>query len=124
MSQLSLQERLVAFLKKHPNQWFAKGQLADLAREKMGVTGESVGRRLRVLAEASDMHPLIAARTSPEHVRAKELQDGGHFEVKHLEKNHAWYRYVPPTSREVREVIVEGGVAREVTRVITTNHYG
>lgn len=99
MAKLSLQERLAGFLKKNPGRWYAKGELADLAREKMGVTGESVGRRLRVLAEASDMHPFVAERTSPEHVRAKELQEGGMFLVQIREKKHAWYCYQPPKTQ-------------------------
>lgn len=113
MTDLSLQERLVHYLAKYPGQWTAKGHLADLAREKMGVTGESVGRRLRVLAEVKGMSPLLASRTSPEHVRALELLQGGTVEVERREKNHAWYRYNPPATRQVRRVVIEGGVARE-----------
>jgi hypothetical protein len=120
MNELSLQERLVKYFTNHPGEWVAKGKLADLAREKMGVTGESVGRRLRVLAEVKDMHPLIASRTSPEHVRALELLQGGTVEVERREKNHAWYRYNPPATRQVRRVVIEGGVAREVYETVST----
>ncbi len=118
---LSLQERLVRYLKAHPGEWYAKGELARMAHEKMGVTGESVGRRLRVLAEVNGMHPLIASRTSPEHEKALELLDGGVVEVTRREKNHCWYRYVPPATRTVREVVVEGGVAREVIKTVSTS---
>lgn len=118
MTELSLQERLVKYLASHPSEWIAKGKLADLAREKMGVTGESVGRRLRVLAEVTGMSPLLVARTTPEHVRALELLQGATVEVEHREKNHAWYRFVGPKRRVERRMVVEGGVAREVYQVI------
>lgn len=117
---LSLQERLVRFLSAHPGTWYAKGEIARMAHEKMGVTGESVGRRLRVLAEVNGMHPLIASRTSPEHERALELLDGGVVEVEYREKKHAWYRYMPPATRQVREVVIEDGVAKEIIRTIET----
>ncbi len=121
MAELSLQERLVRYLKARPGQWTAKGTIADLARDKMGVTGESVGRRLRILHEASGMSALIASRTSPEHVRALELLEGGAVLVDHREKNHAHYCYQPPEYRQVqvREVVIEGGVAKEVIRTVT-----
>jgi hypothetical protein len=121
MTELSLQERLVKYFANHPGEWIAKGKLADLAREKMGVTGESVGRRLRVLAEVKGMSPLLASRTSPEHVRALELLQGGTVEVEHREKNHAWYRYNPPATRQVRRVVIEGGVAREIIETVSTS---
>lgn len=120
MTELSLQERLVRYLTAHPGEWFAKGTIADLAREKMGVTGESVGRRLRVLAEVNGMTPFVASRTSPEHVRALELLQGGTVEVEHREKRHAWYRYMPPKTRTIREIRIVDGVAKEVTRIIET----
>jgi hypothetical protein len=116
---LSLQERLVLFLRKNPGTWYAKGELARMAYDKMGVTGESVGRRLRILAEVKDMHPLIASRTSPEHEKAIQLLDGGVVDVTHRERNHAWYRYTPPATRMVRRMVVEDGVAREVLETVT-----
>ena len=118
MTELSLQERLVKYLANNPGKWIAKGKLADKAREKMGVTGESVGRRLRVLAEVTGMSPLLAARTSPEHVRAIELLQGAIVEVEHREKQHSWYRYVGAKTRTERRVVMEGGRAREVIQVI------
>lgn len=120
MSQLSTQERVAAFLKKNPGTWFAKGYIADLARAKTGASPENVGRRLRVLAEASDMHPFVAERTSPEHVRAKELQEGGKFLVQRREKNHAWYCYQPPTTKEVREWVMVDGRMKEIIKTINT----
>lgn len=83
------------------------------------MTGESVGRRLRILAEVKDMSSLIASRTSPEHVRAIELLAGAVVEVDYREKNHAWYRYSPPATRQVRRVVVEEGVAREEFITVT-----
>ena len=120
MTELSLQERLVKYLANHPGEWIAKGTIADKAREKMGVTGESVGRRLRVLAEVTGMSSLLAARTSPEHVRAIELLQGATVEVEHREKNHAWYRYVGAKTRTERTVVMEGGVVREVYTTVST----
>lgn len=119
MTELSLQERLVKYFASHPSEWIAKGELADLARAKMGVTGESVGRRLRVLAEVNGMSPLLASRTSPEHVCALELLEGAMVEVQHREKNHAWYRYTPPATRQVRRMVIVDGVAREVYETIS-----
>jgi len=118
---LSLQQRLVRFLQAHPGTWYAKGELARMAHEKMGVTEESVGRRLRVLAEVKGMHPNVAANTSPEHEKAIELLDGGVVDVTRREKNHCWYRYIPPATRQVRMVVVgDDGVAREVLETVTT----
>ena len=118
MSQLSLQERLARYLKARPGVWIAKGTMEDLARERMGKTGESTGRRLRILAEASSMTEFVASRTSPEHVKALELLDGGMVKVEHRQKNHAWYCYEPPKTRKVRRVVVEDGMAREVIETI------
>jgi hypothetical protein len=120
MTQLSLQERLLRYLVKNNGIWIPKGEMADLAREKMGATGESVGRRLRVLAEVSDMTLFVASRTSPEHVRALELLQGGVVEVEHRERKHCWYRYVPPETKIVKEVIFEDGRAIEFTKTVCT----
>lgn len=117
---LSLQERLVRYLKAHQGEWHAKGELARMAHEKMGVTGESVGRRLRVLAEVKDMHHHIASRTSPEHEKALELLDGGVVEVTRREKNHAWYRYNPPATKRVREWIEVDGRMQEIIKTISS----
>jgi hypothetical protein len=118
---LSLQERLVLFLRKNPGTWYAKGELARMAYDKMGVTGESVGRRLRVLAEVKDMHPNVAANTSPEHEKALQLLDGGVVEVKYGEKNHAWYRYIPPATRQVRRMEMVDGVMKEIYENVATS---
>lgn len=119
MAKLSLQERLVRYLRKNPYKKFAKGELCDLARDKMGVTGETVGRRLRVLAEVKGMNPLLASRTSQEHVKALELLDGGTIEVEHRDKNHCWYWYVPPLQKKVRKVKIVDGRAVEYEEIVS-----
>lgn len=115
MSELSLQERLARFLMKNPGTKYAKGDMCDLAREKMGVTAETVGRRLRVLHEATCMFGE-ASKTS-EHERAWELAKGGKFHVEYRDKNHSFYwyelpktitrrRFVPaPDGRTMMEII-------------------
>lgn len=114
---LSTQERLARYLKARPLQRIPKGLLCDLAREKLGVTGETVGRRLRVLREAGGMHP--ASAPTPEHEEAIRLLEGGSIEVEHRDRNHCFYYYVPPTTRQVRRVEVVDGVAREVYETVT-----
>lgn len=116
----SIQERLVRYLKNRPGVWVAKGTMEDLAREKAGVIGETVGRRLRILAEVTGWTKQLAERTSPEHVRALELLEGGVVEVEHREKNHAWYRYQPPANRVVRKVRFEGDRAIEYYETVST----
>lgn len=110
----SLQERLSHYLIARPHQKIAKGFLADMARAKMGVTGETVGRRLRILAEVTDMHP--ASAPTPEHRRAIELLAGGRVEVEHRGKQHCWYWYVPPAAGADRAGV--WGEGREVIGLI------
>jgi plasmid stabilization system protein ParE len=112
----TLQERLVRYLAKNPTVEFPKATLCDLAREKMGVTGESVGRRLRVLVEVSDWpHSLT---DTPEHTRARELLQGGKVRRK-LVNGNAVYWYEPPASKTVRRVVIEGGVAKEIIETVS-----
>ena len=116
----TLQERLAIYLKDRPYQKIAKGHLCDLARANMGVTGETVGRRLRAFAEASDLTNEECEEKGIEHVQAKELLAGGRIEVEHRDKNHCWYWYVPPATRQVRRVVLEDGRAREIIETINT----
>jgi hypothetical protein len=118
MSVLSLQERLVQYLKKHPGTTFPKAELADLARERMGVTGESVGRRLRVLAEVSQWgyRPTV---DTPEHERAAALLAGGKV-IKTEVKGHAHYTYQEPATKTVRRVVIEDGRAKEIIETVNT----
>jgi len=116
-SQATLQQRLARYLMARPHQKIAKGNLCDLARAKMGVTGESCGRRLRILAEVSQWG--YRPTDSPEHRTAHELLEGGKVEVTQIE-GHSHYWYVPPATRQVRRVVVEGGVAREIIETINT----
>ncbi len=115
----SLQERLVIYLKARPNEKVAKGKLEELAKQKMGVIGETVGRRLRVLAEASEMSKSLAEYTSSEHKRAKELLGDNKIMVEHRNKNHCWYWYQPVGPQIERRVIIENGVAKEVYEEVT-----
>lgn len=115
---LTLQERLAAYLKKRPGVRVAKGHLEDLARQTMGVTAETVGRRLRVLHEATCVNDT--GRKTSEHVRAVELAEGGKFRVDYSGRNHSFYWYEAPATRVVREVKVgDDGVAVEVYTTIT-----
>lgn len=107
----NLQKRLVQYLQKHPNQRFAKGYLCDLARAKMGVTGESVGRRLRVLAEVSEWG--YRPTDTPEHRTAHELLNGDKVKVERI-GGYAHYTLTPSPTKTVRKVVIEDGVAREV----------
>lgn len=118
MEDLSVQERIARYLKNRPHQKIAKGEIADIAREKMGVTGETVGRRLRVLHEASSM--TIDECPTDEHIKALSLLEGGIVDVEYREKQHAWYWYEPPKVRKVRKVRIVGMTAYEYYETVTT----
>jgi hypothetical protein len=121
MSDLSLQERLVRYFQNHPHQPIAKGKLCDLAREKMGVTGETVGRRLRVLAEVSDPESPDDLTKTEEHEAAVKLLNGGKVTVQHDgPHNHGFYTYTPPATQRVRRVRFEGDRAIEYYEHINT----
>lgn len=119
MKKLSLQARLVRYLQARPYHKVAKGRLEELAKQKMGVTGETVGRRLRVLHEASGMTRSLAEYTSSEHAKALELLSGGKINVEHRDKQHCWYWYEPPATQRVRAVKVIDGRAVEIYEEIT-----
>lgn len=114
----SCQYRLARYLMKRPFEKVAKGTLEDLAREHLGVTGETTGRRLRILHEATCVHE--AQQKSLEHAEAFMLSEGGKFMVEYGAKNACWYWYEPPATRQVRRVVIEGGVAKEVYQIIKT----
>ena len=114
MSDLSLQERLVRYFQKRPHQAIAKGFLCDLARDATRATGESVGRRLRVLAEVSDPETPDDLTKTDEHEQAVKLLAGGKITVTYDGPHtHAYYTYTPPTERLVRKVRIEGDRAIE-----------
>lgn len=92
--QISLKERLLRYLQARPNTFVASGDLQRLTVEKTTYTAQNAGRRLRELAEDSII------------------------EVEYR-KGHAYYVYRPPRQRQVRRVVVEGGVAREIIETIT-----
>lgn len=108
---MTLQERLVRYFRKHPGQRFAKSYLIDLAVAKMKVSPESVGRRLRVLAEVSEWgyRPNI---DSPEHETGAKLLDGGKLEAERI-GGLVHYRYQPPRTRKYKRVEVIDGIAYE-----------
>lgn len=116
MSELSLQQRLAKYLIARPGERVAKGELEDKARATMGVTAETVGRRLRVLHEATCVTDT-ASKTS-EHESAYKLAEGGKFRVEYRGKNHSFYYYEPPKTKQVREFIIEGAAAREVIKTV------
>ena len=115
MSHTSLQERLVRYLEKRPGERIPKATIADLAREKMGVTGESCGRRLRILVEVSDWPHTLS--DTPEHTRARELLGGSKLE-RELINGHAHYTYRPGGEKTVRRVVVENGIAKEIVETV------
>lgn len=67
--ELTCKDRCLRYLKKHPNEWIAKGHICDVAQNNSTFIGETIGRALRKLAEAKEI------------------------EVTQI-KNHAHYRYV------------------------------
>jgi hypothetical protein len=66
MTHVALKDRIRRYLLKSHG-WAPKGVICDLARERVGATGEHTGRRLR------------------------ELENEGVLEVEYR-KGHAWYR--------------------------------
>jgi hypothetical protein len=120
MSDLSLQKRLVQYFEKRPNEPIAKGFLCDLARAATGCTGESVGRRLRVLAEVSDPKSPDDLYKTDEHEAAVKLLNGAKitptYDGPHV---HAYYTYTPPSTRRVRKIRIEGDRAIEYYETIS-----
>ena len=114
----SLQDRLANYLIARPFTKVAKGELEDRAKEKMGVTGETVGRRLRVLHEATNA--LEGGQKSQEHAKAVKLAKGGKFLVEYRGKNHCWYWYQPPSEVVERRTVIVDGVAKEVYQSINS----
>jgi hypothetical protein len=121
MSDLSLQERLMRYFKNRPGEKVAKERLAEKAKEATGATGETVGRRLRILAAAGHLtiEECEEKAEADEYLRAKELLEGGLLMVEEVgPSRHAHYWYVPPTERRVRKVRFEGDRAIEYYETI------
>lgn len=117
--KLSLQARLIRYLRNNPNQWFAKATLCELARQKHNhATWEHTARRLRIMAEASKYGANPQSPTYAEQLKALELLDGSKIEVEHRGKNHSFYRYVPHT-KTISTIIIEDGRAKEVYKEVT-----
>lgn len=88
---MSLQARLIRYLKNNEGKKFAKGELADLARQKGGYTGETTGRRLRIMHEASTVGPNPQSPCYDEQLKALELLDGAVIQCERRNKNHCFY---------------------------------
>ena len=99
------------------HQRFAKDYLITLATAKMKVSAESVGRRLRVLAEVSQWgyRPNV---DSPEHESGHKLLAGGKLHAERI-NGYTHYTYQPPATKQVRRVVVEGGVAKEIIETVS-----
>jgi len=112
----TLQKRLVRYFEKHPHQRFAKSHIINVATAKMKVSPESVGRRLRVLAEVSEWgyRPNV---DSPEHESGHKLLDGGKLIAERI-GGLVHYTYEPSKVKKVRRVVIEDGVAREIYETI------
>lgn len=117
MSEPSLQYRLARYLKNRPGERVFKGFLEELAKEKTGALGDTAGRRLRVLHEAT-CSPGAEAKT-PEHVEAVRLAEGGKFRVEQIGKSNFYY-YEPPATRQVREYVMVDGRMKETIKTVST----
>lgn len=117
MSKRTLQERIVSYLERNANRRIAKGDICRVAEQAMGVTGESVGRRLRVLYEVSEWPHTL--NDTIEHTKARELLGGAKIK-RDLIEGHAHYTYIPPESKRVRRVKIENGVVIEYWEMIKT----
>ena len=113
----TLQQRLVQYFEKNPNRQLAKGDICRRAEDAMGVTGESVGRRLRVLHEVSEWPSTIS--DTPEHTKARELLGGAKIR-RELKDGHCFYTYEPPASKRVRRVKIVDGKAVEYWEEISS----
>ena len=92
---ITLKERLLRYLQTRPGVRVSSAELQRLTEEKTSYTAQNAGRRLRELAE------------------------DGIITVDYV-RNHAFYTFTPPVTRQVRRVVVEGGVAREVYETVTS----
>lgn len=95
MPKRSLKDRIYAYCKARPGVRIPSGEIQRLVTEKTSYTAANATRRLRELAE------------------------DGLLEVEQV-KGHSHYHYKAPGVRQVREVVIEGGVAREVIKTVTT----
>jgi hypothetical protein len=93
--KLTLKQRLLRYLQARPGVRVSSGELQRLTVEKTTYTAQNAGRRLRELAE------------------------DGIINVDYV-RNHAYYTYQPPATRQVRRVVIEGGMAREVVETVAT----
>lgn len=81
MKRLPLKARLARYLEANPN-WLAKGTLCDLARAKVGATGEHVGRRMRELENEGV-------------VEVKYVRGHAHYKFKSQQTAEQWFDQLP-----------------------------
>jgi DNA-binding transcriptional ArsR family regulator len=94
--KLTLKQRLLRYLESRPGVKIASGELQRLTVERTSYSPANATRRLRELAE------------------------DGLIKVEQV-KGHSHYWYDPPATRQVRRVVIEGGVAREVYETVSTS---
>lgn len=113
----TLQARLVKYLEKNPHRELLGADICKKAEQAMQVTGGSVERRLRILAEVSEGHDY---QDTPEHMSALELLGGG--KVKRTKKDGlVYFTYEPPATQRVRRVKIENGRAIEYYEDVITS---
>ena len=96
MPKLSLRQRLLNYFMERPGRRIASGDVQRLVTQKTKYSASNATRRLRELAEE------------------------GYLNVEYV-KNHSYYWYEPPATRQVRKVVVEDGIAREIISTVTTS---
>lgn len=102
---------MVRYFERNPNTRFSKSHIINVATAKMKVSPESVGRRLRVLAEVSEWgyRPNV---DTPEHESGHKLLDGGKVIAERI-GGYVHYTYQPPKTRKQRVVDFVGNKAVE-----------
>lgn len=117
MKKPPLQKWIIERFRQHPNEWIAKERVAESAKKHLGRTGETVGRRLRIMAEASQYGANPQSPCYEEQLKALERLQGAKVEVKG-QKKHCHYRYLP-TTRTIQDIVVKDGVAYQVNREVS-----
>lgn len=115
MKKPSLQKWLIDRFRQHPNEWIAKERIAESAKKHLNRTGETTGRRLRIMAEASQYGANPQSPCYQEQLKALERLDGAKIEVQG--EKHSHYRYVP-TKKTLTTYEVRGDRAVEVIREV------
>lgn len=90
--KLSLQERILAYYRKHDGEWISGGNIERLVVSSTTYKASNASRRLR------------------------ELHEDGKLERQEV-KGTVFYRYIPQ-KKVVKEVVIEGDRAVEVTKTV------